>query len=211
MKDENIAKFMGMKLIHARVEAGLSQLMLAQEVGISQSQIGKYERGVNRIPPNILSRIAKLLKLDITYFYQDERQVYKDTTKDMLNEMLSDVVSQYKIKLNEAIPIISLQDISPDHTLNSILELRKKPLGYLKIQDEYLSQFQNTFSIKLEDTAAERLGFFPSTFLIFYCGEKDLSAESTFFITVSQQTLQIVAKATKGNIVASAVGSYTRF
>ena len=59
----------GARLRQARVAAGLSQTELGAHLGISFQQIQKYEKGKNRIGGGRLCKIARMLRVKITYFF----------------------------------------------------------------------------------------------------------------------------------------------
>ena len=59
----------GKRLRQARVAAGLTQTELGVQLGISFQQIQKYEKGRNRIGGGRLYRIARMLGVKITYFF----------------------------------------------------------------------------------------------------------------------------------------------
>ena len=59
----------GKRLRQARVAAGLTQTELGVQLGISFQQIQKYEKGRNRIGGGRLYKIARLLGVKITYFF----------------------------------------------------------------------------------------------------------------------------------------------
>ncbi len=61
--------YVGARLKEARVIGGLSQDKLGGAVGLTFQQIQKYERGLNRISAVRLYEFAKILDLEITYFY----------------------------------------------------------------------------------------------------------------------------------------------
>jgi transcriptional regulator with XRE-family HTH domain len=50
---------------------GMSQEKLGELLGLTFQQIQKYEKGVNRVGAGRLFRIAKILNVDIPYFFQD--------------------------------------------------------------------------------------------------------------------------------------------
>ncbi len=52
-----------------RLELGLSQEKLADQLGITFQQVQKYERGTNRIGASRLHQIALVLQVPITYFF----------------------------------------------------------------------------------------------------------------------------------------------
>lgn len=59
----------GQKLRALRLDRGLSQGGLADEIGITFQQLQKYEKGVNRISAGRLMRIAAALNVPVTAFY----------------------------------------------------------------------------------------------------------------------------------------------
>ena len=59
----------GRRLRQARVAAGLTQTELGVRLGISFQQIQKYEKGRNRIGGGRLYKMARILGVKITYFY----------------------------------------------------------------------------------------------------------------------------------------------
>ncbi len=59
----------GKRLKQARVAAGLTQTELGTGLGISFQQIQKYEKGRNRVGCGRLYKIARILGVKITYFF----------------------------------------------------------------------------------------------------------------------------------------------
>lgn len=49
---------------------GMPQEKLADELGITFQQVQKYEYGTNRVSAGRLFQISKILKVDITKFYE---------------------------------------------------------------------------------------------------------------------------------------------
>ena len=60
-------KAVGMRLEEARVLKGLRQYELAQKVGVGNSTISRFERGLEGVSPNIFNRIAIALDCDPTW------------------------------------------------------------------------------------------------------------------------------------------------
>jgi transcriptional regulator with XRE-family HTH domain len=60
----------GARVRHARIEAGLSQGALAEQLGVSFQQVQKYENGSNRISASRLVQIADTLGVSATSFLQ---------------------------------------------------------------------------------------------------------------------------------------------
>jgi transcriptional regulator with XRE-family HTH domain len=50
--------------------AGMTQPQLAELIGITYQQEHKYEKGINRIAAGRLYQIARVLGVDVGYFYE---------------------------------------------------------------------------------------------------------------------------------------------
>lgn len=54
-----------------RTLLGLTQHTLADELGLTFQQVQKYERGANRISASRLYKLAQILNVPISYFFED--------------------------------------------------------------------------------------------------------------------------------------------
>jgi len=63
---------MGRRIRLRRRETGISQTELAGHLGLSFQQMQKYEKGINRIGAARLRQIAKMLGVDIPFFYDGD-------------------------------------------------------------------------------------------------------------------------------------------
>jgi len=61
----------GKKLRQLRNIKGISQNALASDAGITFQQVQKYEKGINRISAARIFDFAKILGVDVTYFFKD--------------------------------------------------------------------------------------------------------------------------------------------
>jgi transcriptional regulator with XRE-family HTH domain len=65
-RDTEIAK----RVRALRLERGLSQTELGEVLGVTFQQVQKYERGTNRISAGRLYRIAEVLDVPVSFFYE---------------------------------------------------------------------------------------------------------------------------------------------
>jgi transcriptional regulator with XRE-family HTH domain len=70
----------GKRLKRARVAAGLSQTQLGVHLGVSFQQVQKYEKGLNRIGGGRLYKIARVLGVKVTYFFDDVEHLLDSET-----------------------------------------------------------------------------------------------------------------------------------
>ena len=61
----------GSRLRVRRTSLGLSQERLAQHLGVTVQQIRDYEDGTKRISASRLHKLAEVLEVPITYFFED--------------------------------------------------------------------------------------------------------------------------------------------
>ncbi len=66
-----IDQHVGNRVRLRRMMLGFSQDKLAQALGLTFQQVQKYERGANRVSASKLFEIARVLGVQISYFFQD--------------------------------------------------------------------------------------------------------------------------------------------
>jgi transcriptional regulator with XRE-family HTH domain len=65
-RDTEIAK----RVRALRLQRGLSQTELGEVLGVTFQQVQKYERGTNRISAGRLYRVAEVLDVPVSFFYE---------------------------------------------------------------------------------------------------------------------------------------------
>ena len=65
----------GIRLRLARAHADLSQTAVADQVGITFQQIQKYEKGTNRIGASRLLQLARVLGIDVGFFFEGTEDI----------------------------------------------------------------------------------------------------------------------------------------
>jgi transcriptional regulator with XRE-family HTH domain len=63
---------LGKRIRLRRVEQGISQAELGDQLGVSFQQVQKYEKGVNRVGAARLQQIAAALDVPVTFFYDGD-------------------------------------------------------------------------------------------------------------------------------------------
>ena len=105
-----IEKYIGEKIKKIRKKQGISQIELAERVGLSFQQIQKYEKGLTKISVSRLYQIAKALDIDIHIFFEEQKKPYHLMEKDQeyipspfLNKEEKDLVNLFRSIENEKI------------------------------------------------------------------------------------------------------------
>ncbi len=71
MNSSEIDTYVGQRMRALREKLGLSQGRLGRQLGLTFSQVQKYEKGANRIGAGRLYILAALLDVPIQYFFED--------------------------------------------------------------------------------------------------------------------------------------------
>ncbi|MEW6584121.1 MAG: helix-turn-helix transcriptional regulator [Nitrospirota bacterium] len=64
-------KDIGEALRRHRLAAGMSQMALAEKIGVSYQQLQKYEKGINNISAYRLKQISEALKVPVNSFLEE--------------------------------------------------------------------------------------------------------------------------------------------
>lgn len=83
-------KNIGEKLKRYRLAANMSQMALAEKIGISYQQLQKYEKGINNISIYRLQQISDALKIPISNFLDDQ-----------WSEKVAEEISEYGLNKEE--------------------------------------------------------------------------------------------------------------
>lgn len=68
-KPDPIDVEVGQRIRIERLQSGLSQTSLADQLGVTFQQVQKYEKGVNRVGAGRLTKIAKVLGVPVSTFF----------------------------------------------------------------------------------------------------------------------------------------------
>jgi transcriptional regulator with XRE-family HTH domain len=89
----SIEKAVGIRIRECRLMRGLTQKQFANLIGVTYSQVHKYECGVHRVSAGLLYEIARELDTPIDYFFEG---CSKDTAPSTRQQrMLFDVLRHY--------------------------------------------------------------------------------------------------------------------
>ncbi len=68
---KRVGDHVGERIRTRRTQLGLTQLQLAEALGISYQQVQKYETGANRISAGRLFELALKLQVEVSYFFNE--------------------------------------------------------------------------------------------------------------------------------------------
>jgi len=79
----------GQRIRISRLQSGLSQTALADQLGVTFQQVQKYEKGVNRVGAGRLTKIAKVLGVPVgTFFGAHDAGALEDVDRGTANSPL---------------------------------------------------------------------------------------------------------------------------
>lgn len=82
MKNSDVTRYIGSRIRELRHGEGLTTRTLAKYLGVSQQQLSRYERGVNKIDVCIIYRLSHIFHVDIDCFFRDICGEKKNTTEE---------------------------------------------------------------------------------------------------------------------------------
>ena len=104
-KLQPIDLLIGQRVRIARIEKGLTQVDLAEALGVTFQQVQKYETGKNRIAASRLIDIARALQMDITALLPttEMRPPHPPVLSKQSAQLLRDFESIADLKLRESV------------------------------------------------------------------------------------------------------------
>lgn len=127
-----IDKAIGRRIKEIRKEWGLSQMELAERVGLSFQQIQKYEKGLTRISVMRLKQISDALGVNIASFLEEDGTDFK----------VSDSVCRYTA---EKAPFETVETVTKEE--RTLLKLFRKTKNK-KVREGILKQLQGVVELE---------------------------------------------------------------
>jgi transcriptional regulator with XRE-family HTH domain len=103
---EDVDRNVGARVRQRRVMLGLTQQQMADLIGVTYQQAHKYEKGINRVAAGRLYQMARVLGVDIGYFFEglNENSAVEASPKQrMLLELARNFISIPTRKHQEAV------------------------------------------------------------------------------------------------------------
>jgi transcriptional regulator with XRE-family HTH domain len=69
-RTQDIERHVGQRIRERRTMLGLTQQQLAELIGVTYQQAHKYERGINRVSAGRLYELAKVLDVNVSFFFE---------------------------------------------------------------------------------------------------------------------------------------------
>lgn len=92
--------FIGQIILNRRKELNMTQKQLAEKLNVTDRTISRWECGVSLPDVEMLKTVAKVLEVDITYFYEDVKEKEINYTEEYDYEKIK------KFKINSIIPFV---------------------------------------------------------------------------------------------------------
>ena len=90
--ENEVTKKIAAKIKFLRSLSSLSQIDLAQMLGISFQQVQKYEKGVTKITAAKLCMIASIFNVDLSFFFKDIKSIQNIPTPiENNNRVMEDI------------------------------------------------------------------------------------------------------------------------
>lgn len=96
MNRETDKRHIGSLIRIARKAAGLSQMKLAEKIGISYQQVQKYEKGASEITISRLSQIAHALNMPVSRFISDDEKTMVAESVSLYGALSDDEIELLK-------------------------------------------------------------------------------------------------------------------
>ncbi len=67
---DDVDRYVGSRVRMRRITVGFSQERLGEALGVTFQQVQKYEKGANRISASRMQRLAEVLGVHVSYFFE---------------------------------------------------------------------------------------------------------------------------------------------
>ena len=132
-----------------RTLLGLSQEKLGEALGLTFQQIQKYEKGSNRIGSSRLWDLSRVLKTDVSYFFED---MDKSTASSSPRNIIKKESGESSLELHEKGKLFDTDPMKREETLELVRD-------FYKITDKNLAnQIKSLISSLAHKSAIKKEG-----------------------------------------------------
>lgn len=109
-------KEVGKRIRNMRIEAGIKQVDLAEEMNISNDMLSRIENGKSTCAPDHLMYLCQRFGKTADYFYFGMEEANEGTKEELVDEIRRDL---YKLKKHEVMLVYRIIKIIVDDIINS--------------------------------------------------------------------------------------------
>ncbi|MEM7022886.1 MAG: helix-turn-helix domain-containing protein [Pseudomonadota bacterium] len=102
----DVDRYVSLRIRQRRIMLGLTQQQMADLIGVTYQQAHKYEKGINRVAAGRLYQMARVLGVDIGYFFEglsENEALHSSPQQRMLLELARNFISIPTRKHQEAV------------------------------------------------------------------------------------------------------------
>jgi len=140
-RPDNIDVEVGRLVRVQRIARGLSQTELGSQIGVTFQQVQKYESGANRISMGRLTRISRVLGVEVTYLLGASRRPVQPTV----------INAKDQAKFSEAVGMLG--KIGALRLLKAFAAIPKKPTG---LRESIVQMVEGAASASARPSASKR-------------------------------------------------------
>ena len=85
----------GINIRVRRMMLGLTHQQLAELTGITYQQLSKYEKGIHRVYADVILRLAHILAVDVSFFFEGIEAEHVDSSTAYQNRLLTEMVRNF--------------------------------------------------------------------------------------------------------------------
>jgi transcriptional regulator with XRE-family HTH domain len=86
-KSDQLDAMVGAKVRVFRINRGISQTTLAEQLGVTFQQVQKYEKGTNRVGSGRLLKISGILGVKITDFFEGTDRMHDTARRSVFDQL----------------------------------------------------------------------------------------------------------------------------
>lgn len=118
-------KQIGRRIKNIREDLGISQTKLGDLIGVSYQQIQKYENGTSSLSVEKLSKIATVLRIPVSFFFEDYKKEGYGRAKEESKKYLPDFLGAGKLNSDEKMLLKGYRSIKSKQLKKGLLLILK--------------------------------------------------------------------------------------
>ena len=127
---------LGMMISSSRKEKGMTQLQLAEMMGVTDKAVSKWERDLSAPDVNTIPKLAEIFGVTVDELMQVKTETNENQQKNKVNEIIDTALKAVGIAMGIAVTVLSILDELPVNTALTMLGIGLASVSISLLKDK---------------------------------------------------------------------------
>lgn len=137
-RDEQVKKHtLGVMISSLRKEKGMTQLELAEKIGVTDKAVSKWERDLSSPDINSIPKLAEIFEISVDKLMQVQTNEKENKNKEKVNKIVDTVLKGIGVAMGIAVTVLSILGENEINAAIVMLGIGLTSISISQLKDKY--------------------------------------------------------------------------